>query len=86
MIHKMHAFVPLMIGMRKVEEVIRLRKLSMNTEMVYSLPEMLSKNTQGGHGKLFERKINPILWQKIKNLRQDLRQDFAILIQIFMSC
>ena len=81
MIHKMHAFVPLMIGMRKVEEVIRLRKLSMNTEMVYSLPEMLSKNTQGGHGKLFERKINPILWQKIKNLPQGFLSKYLCLVK-----
>ena len=80
MIPKMHAFVPLMIEMRKVEEVIRLRKLSMNTDMVYSLPEMLSKNTQGGHGKLFERKINPILWQKIKNLRQGFLFKYLCLV------
>ena len=30
MIHKMHAFIPLMIGMRKMKEIKRLKKLSKN--------------------------------------------------------
>ena len=34
MIHKIHAFVPSVIGMRKVEGIIRSRKRSTYTEMI----------------------------------------------------
>ena len=55
MIHKMHAFVPSLIGMRKVEGNYKIEELSTCTEMIYLLPEMASKNAQGGKGdgKLF---------------------------------
>ena len=50
----------------KSKEIIRSRKLSTNTEMIYPLPEMPSKNSHGekDDGKLLRSIVNLILWQK----------------------
>ena len=49
---------------KKEKEKIIWKKLSLNLEMIYPLPEKPSKNIQDGkdNGKLFQRKINLILW------------------------
>ena len=84
MICKINAFVPSVIGMGKVEGnnktdenkmIIRFK----NTEINYRLPEIPSKNTQGGKddGKLFQRKFNLVLWQMFGKW---------IRAQIYMSC
>ena len=64
MIHKIHAFVPSVIRMGKVEINYKVEEIT--HEYRNDLPEILSKNSQGGKddGNLFRRKIDLILWQK----------------------
>ena len=66
MIKKMQLLFHQLLEWGKWKEMIRSRKIFTNTEMIYPLPEMSPKNTQGekDNGKLFQRKMDLILWQK----------------------
>ena len=55
MIYKMHAFVPSVIGMGKVEGNNKIEEISHECRDEYSLPQIALKNTQDEKdgGKLF---------------------------------